>query len=116
MELETIRLLLEILSYIVIILGIPWAIYEFLENKRRERIEREYGTYDALDEKFIEFQNLCLQYPYLDVFDLPDKNPVKLNERQKKEELIAFSILFSIFERAFLMYYNQPSEIRKRQW
>ena len=32
------------------ILGIPAAIYEYLENKRRERLEKEYGTYDALDE------------------------------------------------------------------
>jgi len=108
--------ILEILAYISFIFAIPWALIEFFRTKRKEQLDREYGTYDALDQKYLEFQRLCLEYPYLDVFDIPDAKPVKLNKQQKKEELIAFTMLFSIFERAYLMYYDQSTEIKKKQW
>lgn len=106
----------ELLSYIAVVGGIPLALYNYIRTKKKEQLDRDYGTYNALDEKYIEFQKLCLQYPYLDVFDVQDVNPVKLNEQQKKEELIAFTMLFSIFERAFLMYYDASDIIKKKQW
>jgi hypothetical protein len=85
-------------------------------KRQYKEIEKEYGTYNALDEKFIEFQKLCLAYPYLDIFDVRDPDPEQLDKDKKKEELIAFTMLFSIFERAFIMYRNQDNEIKRQQW
>jgi hypothetical protein len=87
-------------------------------RKRYKELEKEYLTYNALDEKFIGFQKLCLDHPYLDVFDVKDHKPQKLNEEQQKQELIAFTLLFSIFERAYIMYVcmKQAKEIREEQW
>lgn len=109
---------LEVLSKLVIICGFPFAYYQYRKAKEKEKRDREYGTYHALDEKYIEFQKLCLQYPYLNVFDIPDALPAELNAEQKKEELILFTMLFSIFERAFLLYTDpqQTSAIKEKQW
>ena len=115
-DLETLKNVLEILSYVVILLGIPAGLFQYYKKSRKEILDREYGTYNALDEKYLEYQVICLSHPYLDIFDVPDKNPVKLSSEQVKEELIAYTILFAIFERAFLMYHDQSTAIKERQW
>jgi len=107
---------LEVVGKIVVILGFPIAYFQYRRTKRKEKKDREYGTYNALDEKYLEFQKLCLDHPYLNIFDIPDENPKELNEKQKKEELILLTMLFSIFERAYLLYSDQYSEIKKKQW
>lgn len=107
---------LDAISKLIVILGLPLAFIQYQRTKRKEKRDREYGTYNALDEKYLEFQQLCLKYPYLDIFDISDSNPGELNDSQKKEELIIFTMLFSIFERAYLLYSDQYSNIKKRQW
>ncbi len=46
-DLEKIKSILESLSYLVTILGVPVAIYFYRQEKIKERKEREYGTYNA---------------------------------------------------------------------
>ena len=107
---------LEALSFLVVLLGVPIGIVQYFRTVKREQLDREYGTYNALDEKFLEFQNLCLENPDLDIFDVPDKTSGTLTPEQQKKELIAFTILFSIFERAYLMYHDQSTAIKQKQW
>jgi hypothetical protein len=107
---------LESLSYIAILLGIPVGIFQYYRAKKREQLDREYGTYNSLDEKYLEFLNLCFQYPHLNIFDIRDQSPSRLDNQQIKQELIAFTILFSIFERAYLMYHDQSTETKRKQW
>ena len=113
---ESLHLLLEDLSYVVTLLGVPLAIFVYLREQRHLRDEREYGTYDALDQKYIEVQQLCLDHAELDVFDTAYENPPELSETQKKQEEAIFLIRISLFERAFLMYQRAPSKIIKDQW
>jgi len=115
-DLDTISVYLECMNYAVVILGIPAALFSYRQQRRKDRETKEYEAYDALDQRFVMFQELCLAHPYLDIFDVKDERPVNLDARQKKEELIAFTILFTIFERAFTMYRDQKNEFRERQW
>ena len=118
--LETIRLVFEILANIATLLGVPIAIWLFANEKRRERLDREYGTYDALDAKYIDYLKLCLEYPDLDVYDYAKSEIDQFLSKKKqsigKRELILFTILISIFERAFLMYRDQSTDLKKEQW
>lgn len=107
---------LDAIGKIIVILGLPLAYFQYRRTKRKEKKDREYGTYNALDEKYLEFQKLCLDHPYLNIFDIPDEVPKVLNDKQKKEELILLTMLFSIFERAYLLYSDQYSEIKTKQW
>lgn len=115
MQSVTLKEILEILTYLSTILGIPLAIYLFYQEKKKERIDREWGTYNALDDKYVEFLRLCLENIDLDVFDIRMKSRNKMTNEQKRRELIIFTILISIFERAFLMYRDQSSKIKKTQ-
>jgi len=63
----SIKDLAELLSYLVVIIGIPVAIVQYVRAVRSEQKSREDATYDAVENKFIEFQRLCLEYPRLDV-------------------------------------------------
>jgi len=115
-DMEVIMEYLEAAYYIVVILGLPIAVFQYINTKLKEQRLRDYATYDALDEKYIEYQHLCLQHPDLDIFDVPDAKPIPLNDQQRKEELISLTLLMSIFERAYLMYHGASDNIRKRQW
>ncbi|MDQ6972865.1 MAG: hypothetical protein Q9M30_09460 [Mariprofundaceae bacterium] len=106
--------LFELIGYIVVALGIPFFIYQF----NLERKDREYGTFDSLDDKYTEFQEICMQYPELNIHDIPfekDQSISKTDLKNKQEEA-ALWILMSIFERAYLMYKRHSRKSREGQF
>ena len=106
----------EFATFIVTLLGVPTAIFIYTKEQRLQREEKEYGTYDALDDKYIDLQQLCLEYSELDIFDTPFEAPIELTEPQQKQEEAILLIRISIFERAFLMYRRSPSKSKQDQW
>ncbi len=115
-DFETISGIFQIVQYLVFIIGIPITIYKYITSKKREQYDREYGTYDALDREFKEYSKLCIDHPDLDVSGYPNENPPKYTPAQKKQERIMFSILCSLFERAYLMFKDTTSTARRRRW
>ncbi len=115
-DLLTLKLYLEILASIITVLGVPTAIYLYFLEKKKERKEREYGTYNALDDKYIEFLNLCLNNSDLNVLQYKTEGKIVHTSEQEKRLRMIFEILISIMERAFLMYKDQSSKIKKDQW
>ncbi len=107
---------LDTLLKLTQLIGIPIGIVLYVVNKRKERLEREYGTYDALDNKYIEYLTLCLANPDLDVADTPRRDITTLSPEQEHRELVIFSILISIMERAYLMYKDKSGRVRRDQW
>ena len=63
--------LITIIAHIAAILGIPLALFLFYDEKRKERRDREYGTYNALDDKYIAFLQLCIEHPELNLYSTP---------------------------------------------
>jgi hypothetical protein len=115
----------EALSYISITIALPlaWAEYRHArsaaEAEHKQVLqEQKYQTYHLLDEKYQEFLKLCFDNPDLDIFDVKDGNSSSssLSPERRKQELIAFNILFATFERAFFTYQSQTDELRRRQW
>jgi hypothetical protein len=107
---------LDIIEKLVIILGFPFAIWQYKTATDKEKYDRDYEVYNSLDNKYIEWQNLCLAHPYLDISDIKDSISPKLNLTQEKEEVILFSILFSLFERAYLLYNKESNPMMQGQW
>jgi hypothetical protein len=101
---------------VVQLIGIPVGIGVYMINKRKERIAREYGTYDALDQKYIDYLTLCLANPDLDVADVPMASGVTLTAEQSHKQMIMFSILLAIMERAYIMYKDKSGSVRQAQW
>ena len=116
MSMETFQDYLDVALGCIEFVGVPVAITLFYRAKRREQRDREYGTYDALDDGYTAYLQLALDNPDLDVADTPLPQPVAQAPERDHRELIVFSVLLSLLERAFLMYADKSDSVRQQQW
>jgi hypothetical protein len=106
----------EALSYVVTIFGLPLAILVFIYEQRRERQNEEEEIYQRLSDEYTEFLKLVLSNPDL---QLLRKEPLAtpLTDEQRERKLVLFSILISLFERAYLLVYEEPMDRQtQRLW
>src|SRR5438067_3099362 len=113
---ETVKSLAQILYYLALSIAGPLALIAYLKARKSDREEREYKTYDELDNRFFEYQKLALEYYDLDILDVPNNDPSLSFDKKRKQEMVAYSILFSLFERAYLMFHHQTEAFQLRQW
>ncbi len=113
---ETIKDLAQIIFYLSLSISGPLAVYEYLKARRMERLAQEHKVYNELDNRLFEYQKLALQHPEHDILDQPGTNPGSLADKKREQELIAYAMLFSLFERAYLMFNNQTTLFQDKQW
>lgn len=108
----------ELLSYVVTVIGLPLAIVVFIYEQRKERDNEEQAVYQLLSDNYQDFLKITLAHPDLGLFSL-GPTPA-LNEQQKERMVIIFSMLVSLFERAYLLLYEEnltPKQLRRwRSW
>lgn len=113
---QTVKDLAQIIYYLALSIAGPLALIVYLVERKANRREREHKTYDELDNRFFEYQKLALEYYDLDILDVPNSDPSLSFDKKRKQEMVAYAILFSLFERAFLMFSHEGKEFRLRQW
>lgn len=113
---DTVKDLAQIIYYLALSIAGPLALIAYLMARKTDRLEREYKTYDELDNRFFEYQKLALEYYDLDILDVPNNDPSLAFDKKRKQEMVAHAILFSLFERAYLMFIHQASAFQLRQW
>jgi len=105
----------ELLSYIVTVIGLPMAILVFAMEKRKERQNEEDAVYESISEKYQEFLRVVLDHPDLHLFSMT-KTPA-LSEDQTERMMVAFSMLIALFERAYVLLYEEGLKGAKlRRW
>jgi hypothetical protein len=105
----------ELLSYVVTVFGLPLAIFVFLYDRRKELENDEEEVYQLLSDNYQDFLKVALEHPDLRLFST-DETP-RLTDEQKEQMLIIFSMLISLFERAYLLLYeDKMSPQQKRRW
>jgi hypothetical protein len=109
---DTVKDIAQIIFYVSLSISGPLAVIEYLKVKKRDQKAQEYKIYDELDTRFFEYQKLALQHYDLDILELP----TAALDKKRKQELVAYAILFSLFERAFLMFNLQTELFRDKQW
>ena len=72
---ETLKTIAQIIYYFALSIAGPLAVIAYLKAKKSERLEKEYQTYDELDNRFFEYQKLALEYYDLDILDVPNNDP-----------------------------------------
>jgi len=111
MDLET----WELLSYVVTAIGFPAAIAVFLYEQKKERDNEEEEVYQLLSDNYQEFLKIALDHPDLRLFSA-EQTP-QLTTEQRERMLIVFSMLTSLFERAYLLLYEpKMSSQQMRRW
>jgi hypothetical protein len=113
---DTVKDLAQILYYVTLSVAGPLALIEFFRARNADRRANEYKIYDELNDRFFEYQKIALEYYDLDILDVPNNDPSLAFDKKRKQEMVAHAMLFSLFERAFLMFNHQEDQFRLRQW
>ncbi len=105
----------ELLSYIVTVIGLPLAIVVFIFEQRKERNNEEEEVYQLLSDNYQEFLKVALENPDLRLF--ASEENLALSAEQRERKFIILSMLISLFERAYLLLYeNDMTEKQLRRW
>jgi hypothetical protein len=104
----------EALSYVVTVVGLPLAIGVFIYEKRRERQNEGEEIYQRLSDEYTEFLKLVLANPDLQLLRKQSAN-FPLTDEQRERKLVLLSILISLFERAFLLVYDESMDHQTRR-
>jgi hypothetical protein len=105
----------ELASYIVTVVGLPLAISVFLFEQRKERENEDEEAYQLLSDAYTDFLKLVLANPDLQL--RTRSHPPDLSEEQKDRMMVLFEILIALFERAYLLAYEEDmSDKQRRRW
>lgn len=106
----------ELSSYLVTIFGLPFAIWAFLREQRKERENEDEEGWQQLSDAYNEFLKLVLANPDLKLrteTGCPD-----LNDEQRERMRVIYEMLVSLFERAYILLYNEDEMAgrQSRRW
>ena len=105
----------ELLSYVVTVIGLPLAIAVFIFEQRKERNNEEEEVYQLLSDNYQAFLKIALENPDLRLF--ANEETPALSAEQRERMFIIFSMLISLFERAYLLLYEDGmAEKQLRRW
>ena len=105
----------ELLSYVVTVIGLPLAIFVFIFEQRKERDNEDEEVYQLLSDNYQDFLKVALANPDLRLFSTA--KTTALDDLQRERMVIIFSMLISLFERAYLLLYEDDmSDKQLRRW
>ena len=106
---------MELFSYIVTVIGLPFAIAVFIIDHWRERGNEEEEIFLKLSDDYNQFMALVLQNA--DLHLLSRESTENLTPEQSERMTAIFSILTGIFERAYVLVYEEkPNRKQLRMW
>lgn len=104
----------ELASFVVTVFGLPFAIFLFLYEQRRERDAEDEEAYQLLQDAYNDFLKIVLDNPDL---QLRSATRMDLNDEQRERRLIIFEMLIALFERAYIVaYHPDMNEVALRRW
>ena len=104
----------ELASYVVTVIGLPLAIGVFIYEQRRERQNEQEEIYQRLSDEYADFLKLVLENA--DLHLLGGKQPTLTSEQLERRHTL-FEILIALFERAYLLVYEEHmGKETKRLW
>ncbi|MDT3705672.1 MAG: hypothetical protein ROZ09_02525 [Thiobacillus sp.] len=106
---------LEALSYLVTIIGLPLAIGVFIYDRRRDQQNDEEEIFLRLSDEYADFMRLVIDNADLHLLSPATKGALSEDQLERKHAL--FAILVSLFERAYvLVYEDHMSRQQQRLW
>jgi hypothetical protein len=106
----------ELLSYVVTVFGLPFAIAIFIWEQRRDRAQEEEEIYQRLSDEYTNFMQLVLQNADLRLLQRRG-TPSDLTPEQDERRFALFNILVALFERAYLLVHEDDmAPQQQRLW
>ena len=106
----------EFAFYLVEVFGLPFAIFVFILEQRKERENEQEGIFQRLSDEYREFLKLVLENADLRLLRHGGARQ-DLTEEQKERCDAIFGILVSLFERAYLLVYEERmAKQEQRRW
>jgi len=111
----TLRDFFELASYVVTVFALPFAVWVFLAEQRKERENEEEEAYQHLSDAYNGFLKIVLDNADLQLRSHdPLPNP---SAEQCERMLVIFDMLISLFERAYLVAYKDRMDgTERRRW
>ena len=107
---------MELASYFVTVVGLPVAVLIFVWEQRKERQAEDEEIFQRLSDEYREFLKLVLDNADLHLLRR-ESSRVDFTEEQKERRLAIFGILISLFERAYLLVYEEKMDKQtRRMW
>lgn len=106
----------ERLSYMVTVIGLPFAIGVFLWQQRKERLAEEEELHQRLNAAYTDFLKLVLDNADLQMLRRRPSG-AELTPEQLERRQALFGILVAIFEQAYVLVYEERmNRQRRRLW
>jgi hypothetical protein len=97
---------LEALSYVVTIVALPFGIWVFIKEQQKERVNDDEELYLQLSDEYSKFLRLVLTNA--DLHLMTQSAPTApFDADQIERRNILFELLISIFERAYILVYEE---------
>lgn len=107
---------LELLSYLVTVVGLPLAIFVFAYEHHRQRENEDEALFQSLADQYDGFLRLILEHADLGLSGRYTPNTNLTIEQRERKQLI-FEILVALFERAYIMLFDpRMSRHERRLW
>lgn len=111
-----IKVVTAVTSMIAGAVGLVSTAWGVWHSARQAHADYADHVYDTLDQRYIDFEKLCLEHRKVDCADQALANPPKLGtEDERAEQTLVYNILLSIFERAHMSYASESPEEAKKQ-
>jgi hypothetical protein len=106
----------EFSFYLVETFALPFAIIVYLFERRKERLAEEEELYQRLSDEYTNFLKLVLDNADLQLLRKSGAL-AELTEEQMERKLALFGILVSLFERAYILVYEEKmAKQTRRLW
>jgi hypothetical protein len=110
-----IREIWEVLSYVVTVIGLPFAIVVFILEQRKERQNDQEEIFQRLSDEYREFLKLVLDNADLQLLRRDAVPRTDFTPEQSERRFAIFGILVSLFERAYLLVYEEKMDKQTRR-
>ena len=110
--------LLQTITLLVAIVGVPIGFWKHFSDKRKERIIKEKEAFSASNERYAEYLGLLLSNDAYEMFDLAERAK-KLQpppDKDQMKRLIILASMTAMLETAYVWYSRDPTPELKKQW
>lgn len=104
----------ETAANVVTVVGLPFALAVFIWEQRRQRQNDEEEIYQRLSDEYTAFMKIVMQNADLGLLRRGrDAGP--LDPEQQERKLALFNILIALFERAYILVYEERMNPQTRR-